>query len=175
MLCFPSLKSCWRMRMWNLKTNWLLRAIDRMKTGGINLELEKQNEGVQETALTAAEQGAAVRVETEGTAQETKRPRRRTPSRGRRIAAEAKTKETAWKVLRTNGLLGLRAAEHRIPEARTRIMRDSPREGPFSGLSRPEDSEALRQELMRTERGGSFLPKQQPDLPQKKERKIRKS
>ena len=81
--------------MWNLKTNWLLRAIDRMKTGGINLELEKQNEGVQETALTAAEQGAAVRVETEGTAQETKRPRRRTPSRGRRIAAEAKTKETA--------------------------------------------------------------------------------
>lgn len=83
------------MRMWNLKTNWLLRAIDRMKTGGINLELEKQNEGVQETALTAAEQGAAVRVETEGTAQETKRPRRRTPSRGRRIAAEAKTKETA--------------------------------------------------------------------------------
>jgi len=59
------------------------------------LELEKQNEGVQETALTAAEQGAAVRVETEGTAQETKRPRRRTPSRGRRIAAEAKTKETA--------------------------------------------------------------------------------
>ena len=95
MLCFPSLNSCWRMRMWNLKTNWLLRAIDRMKTGGINLELEKQNEGVQETALTAAEQGAAVRVETEGTAQETKRPRRRTPSRGRRIAAEAKTKETA--------------------------------------------------------------------------------
>lgn len=83
------------MRMWNLKTNWLLRAIDRMKTGGINLELEKQNEGVQETALTAAEQGAAVRVETEGTVQETKRPRRRTPSRGRRIAAEAKTKETA--------------------------------------------------------------------------------
>lgn len=83
------------MRMWNLKTNWLLRAIDRMKTGGINLELEKQNEGVQETALTAAEQGAAVRVETEGTAQEAKRPRRRTPSRGRRIAAEAKTKETA--------------------------------------------------------------------------------
>lgn len=59
------------------------------------MELEKQNEGVQETALTAAEQGAAVRVETEGTAQETKRPRRRTPSRGRRIAAEAKTKETA--------------------------------------------------------------------------------
>ena len=45
--------------------------------------------------MTAAEQGAAVRVETEGTAQETKRPRRRTPSRGRRIAAEAKTKETA--------------------------------------------------------------------------------
>src|SRR5699024_3735158 len=79
------------------------------------------------------------------------------------------------KVLRTKGLLGLRAAEHRIPEARTRIMRDSPREGPFSGLSRPEDSEALRQELMRTERGGSFLPKQQPDLPQKKERIIRKS
>ena len=59
------------------------------------MELEKQNEGVQETALTAAEQGAAVRVETGGTAQETKRPRRRTPSRGRRIAAEAKTKETA--------------------------------------------------------------------------------
>ncbi len=59
------------------------------------MELEKQNEGVQETALTAAEQGAAVRVETEGTVQETKRPRRRTPSRGRRIAAEAKTKETA--------------------------------------------------------------------------------
>lgn len=59
------------------------------------MELEKQNEGVQETALTAAEQGAVVRVETEGTAQETKRPRRRTPSRGRRIAAEAKTKETA--------------------------------------------------------------------------------
>ena len=59
------------------------------------MELEKQNEGVQETALTAAEQGAAVRVETEGTAQETKRPRRRTPARGRRIAAEAKTKETA--------------------------------------------------------------------------------
>lgn len=59
------------------------------------MELEKQNEGVQETALTAAEQGAAVRVETEGTAQEAKRPRRRTPSRGRRIAAEAKTKETA--------------------------------------------------------------------------------
>ena len=59
------------------------------------MELEKPHEGVPETALTAAEQGAAVRVETEGTAQETKRPRRRTPSRGRRIAAEAKTKETA--------------------------------------------------------------------------------
>ena len=161
--------------MWNLKTNWLLRAIDRMKTGGINLELEKQNEGVQETALTAAEQGAAVRVETEGTAQETKRPRRRTPSRGRRIAAEAKTKETAAESSEDKGAARTTRRRTQNTEARTRIMRDSPREGPFSGLSRPEASAALRQELMRTERGGSFLPKQQPDLPQKKERKIRKS
>ena len=98
--------------MWNLKTNWLLRAIDRMKTGGINLELEKQNEGVQETALTAAEQGAAVRVETEGTAQETKRPRRRTPARGRRSAAEAKTKETAAEISEDKGEMCIRDREN---------------------------------------------------------------
>ena len=95
MFYLPCLKSCWRTRMWSFRNDWFQRMAEKLKTGGINLELEKQNEGVQETALTAAEQGAAVRVETEGTAQETKRPRRRTPSRGRRIAAEAKTKETA--------------------------------------------------------------------------------
>ena len=174
MLCFPSLKSCWRMRMWNLKTNWLLRAIDRMKTGGINLELEKQNEGVQETALTAAEQGAAVRVETEGTAQETKRPRRRTPSRGRRIAAEAKTKETAAESSEDKG--AARTTRRRTQNTRSQNQNHEG-QSKRGAVQRAVQTGGQRSSQTGAHENGKRreLPAKTADLPQKKERKIRKS
>ena len=90
------------------------------------MELEKQNEGVQETAMTAAQEGEnSQSTAAEGTVQETKRPRRRPAARTRRPSSETKTKETGKEVQAENG----EEKPVRTARRRTQGTRSQSREG----------------------------------------------
>ena len=94
--------------MWSLQNNWLNRVIEIMKTGGIDLELEKQNEEVREAGAQAAAaqmEGGAQTAESHeaqeaqegaGNQEGARRPRRKNSApRPRRSSAESKTKDGA--------------------------------------------------------------------------------
>ncbi len=101
------------------------------------MELEKQNEGVQETAMTAAQEGEnSQSTAAEGTVQETKRPRRRPAARTRRPSSETKTKETGKEVQAENG----EEKPVRTARRRTQGTRSQSREGQTAKRSAAQHS-----------------------------------
>ncbi len=101
------------------------------------MELEKQNEGVQETAMTAAQEGEnSQSTAAEGTVQETKRPRRRPAARTRRPSSETKTKETGKEVQAENG----EEKQVRTARRRTQGTRSQSREGQTAKRSAAQHS-----------------------------------
>ncbi len=101
------------------------------------MELEKQNEGVQETAMTAAQEGEnSQSTAAEGTVQETKRPRRRPAARTRRPSSETKTKETGKEVQAEKG----EEKPVRTARRRTQGTRSQSREGQTAKRSAAQHS-----------------------------------
>lgn len=101
------------------------------------MELEKQNEGVQETAMTAAQEGEnSQSTAAEGTVQETKRPRRRPAARTRRPSSETKTKETGKEAQAENG----EEKPVRTARRRTQGTRSQSREGQTAKRSAAQHS-----------------------------------